>query len=71
MMPSEGPEDDSHKVIIELDYGHFVTLHGWLYLAQVVRYCYFFFSQDSINAQNDRSVSKGAKNKDQEFCTAK
>ena len=43
MMPSEGPEDDSHKVIIELDYGHFVTLHGWLYLAQVVRYCYFMF----------------------------
>ena len=38
MMPSEGPEDDNHKVIIELDYGHFVTLHGWLYLAQVVRY---------------------------------
>ena len=25
----------------------------------------------AANAQNDRSVSKGAKNKDQAFCTAK
>ena len=60
MMPSEGPEDDSHKVIIELDYGHFVTLHGWLYLAQVVRYCYFFFIKNCIKVRKKIFFGKTA-----------
>ena len=36
-MPPDEPEDDSHKIAIEFDYGHFIRIHGWLYEAQLVR----------------------------------
>ena len=36
MMPPEEPDTGSHKIVFEIDYGHFVTLHGYLYGLQVV-----------------------------------
>lgn len=38
MMPPDEPDDGNYKIVIELDYGHFMTIHGWLYIAQLVSY---------------------------------
>ena len=36
MMPPEEPDTGSYKIVFEIDYSHFVKLHGYLFGLQVV-----------------------------------
>ena len=55
MMPSEDTDSGSYKIVFEIDYSHFVTIHGWLYLVQLVRHW------PNISA-NDPDLGSGSKN---------
>ena len=49
MMPPEEPDTGSHKIVFEIDYGHFVTIHGYLYGLQVVSVAKFCQTMSSSN----------------------
>ena len=36
MMPAEEPEQSDLKQMFKIDYSHFITFRGWIYLVQLV-----------------------------------